>query len=120
MNQVTKQAFSVLGDRGIIRAADNHYCSECTQTYKSQADSFSLFDSAATVGVNKNALVPGLEVDGLEVDMGVIEETPNSLPVQPPVATQTDANADVRMMMVDGIVIGPNVCFYITLYININ
>jgi hypothetical protein len=106
LDQVTKQAFSILGDQDIIRAADNHHCSECTQTYKSQADSFSLFDSAATVGVDENALVPGLEVD-----MGVIEETPNSLPVQPPIATQTDANANVRMVVVDGIVIGPNVCF---------
>ena len=106
LDQVTKQVFSILGDRGIIRAADNHHCSECTQTYKSQVDSFSLFDSAATVGVDENALVPGLEVD-----MGVIEETPNSLPIQPSVATQTDANADVRMVVVDGIVIGPNVCF---------
>ncbi len=56
--------------------------------------------------MDENALVPGLEVD-----MGVIEETPNSLQFQPPVATQTDTNADVRMVVVDGIVIGPNVCF---------
>jgi hypothetical protein len=32
LDQVTKQAFSILGDRGIIRAADNHHCSECIQT----------------------------------------------------------------------------------------
>ena len=108
MDQVTKQAFSILGDRGIIRAADNHHCSECTQTYKPQADSFSLFDSAATVGVDKNALVPGLAVD-----MENIEDTPNSLPIQPPLATQSDANADVRMVVVDGIVVGPNVCSFI-------
>jgi len=107
LDQVTKQAFSILGDRGIIRAADNHHCSECTQTYKPQADSFSLFDSAATVGVDENALVPGLDVN-----MEHIEETPNSLPVQPPLATQSDTNADVRMVVVDGIVVGPSVCSF--------
>ena len=111
LDQVTKQAFSILGDRGIIRAADNHHCSECTQTYKPEADSFSLFDPAATVGMDENALVPGLEVD-----MGDIEETPNSPPIQPPVATQGGTNADVRMVVVDGIVVGPNVCCFIPCY----
>jgi hypothetical protein len=48
LDQVTKQVFSILGNQGIIRAADNHHCSECTQKYKPQADFFSLFDSAAT------------------------------------------------------------------------
>ncbi len=80
LDQVTKQVFSILGNRGIIRAADNHHCSECTQMYKPQTDSFSLFDSAATLGVDENALVPGLVVN--------MEDTPNSLPVQPPLATK--------------------------------
>jgi len=112
LDQVTKQAFSILGDRGVIRAADNHRCSECTQTYKAQADSFSQFDSAATVGVDENALVPILEVD-----MGDIEETPNSPPPEPSIATQSDTNADVRMVVVDGIVVGPNVCSSISCYL---
>ncbi|KAF8231619.1 hypothetical protein L208DRAFT_51059, partial [Tricholoma matsutake] len=113
LDQVTKQAFSILGDRGIIRAADNHCCSECTQTYKQWADSFSLFDPAATVGMDENGLVPELEVD-----VGDIEETPlNSLPTQLPIMTQSDGNADVRMVVVDGIVVGPNVClFYFILF----
>ncbi len=58
--------------------------------------------------MDKNALVPGLAVD-----MENIEDTPNSLPIQPPLATQSDANADVRMVVVDGIVVGPNVCSFI-------
>jgi hypothetical protein len=108
LDQVTKQAFSILGDRGIIRAADNHCCSECTQPYKQQADSFSLFDSAATVGMDENGLVPGLEVD-----VGDIEGTPlNSLPTQLSIVAQSDVNADVRMVVVDGIVVGPTVHFF--------
>jgi len=89
---VTKQVFSILDDRGIIRAVDNHHCSECTQTYKSQADSFSLFDSAATVGVDENAFQILYQFNLL-------------------LQFKTDANADVRMVVVDSIVIGPNVCF---------
>ena len=115
LDQVTKQAFSILGDRGVIRAADNHCCSECTQPYKAQADSFSLFDSAATVGVDENALVPVLEVDMDDIEE--IPNSPNSLPIEPPIATQSDTNADVRMVVVDGIVVGPNVCFFISCYI---
>ena len=61
--------------------------------------------------MDENALVPGLEVD-----MGDIEETPNSPPLQPSVATQSDTNADVRMVVVDGIVVGPNVCPFILCY----
>ncbi|KAF8236743.1 hypothetical protein L208DRAFT_1250643, partial [Tricholoma matsutake] len=34
LHQVTKQAFEILGEKGIIRAAENHHCSECTQKYK--------------------------------------------------------------------------------------
>jgi hypothetical protein len=58
--------------------------------------------------VDENALVLGLAVN-----MENIEDTPNSLPVQPPLATQSDANADVRMVVVNGIVVGPNVCSFI-------
>jgi hypothetical protein len=108
LDQITKQAFSILGDRGIIRAADNHCCSECTQTHRLQADSFSLFDPAATVGMDENDLVPELQVD-----VGDIEETPlNSFPTQMSTATQSNASADVRMVVVDGIVVGPSVHFF--------
>src|SRR3981189_1545787 len=38
IDEVTKEAFNVLGEDGIIRVADGHQCSECTQPYKAAAD----------------------------------------------------------------------------------
>src|ERR1700676_2878534 len=35
IEDVTKQAYSILGENGIICAADQHICKECTQPYKS-------------------------------------------------------------------------------------
>ena len=70
--------------------------------------------------MDENALVPGLEVDmgdiqeTSEVGMKNNEETPNSPAIQPSIASQSDTNADVRMVVVDGIVVGPNVCFFIS------
>jgi hypothetical protein len=34
IKEVTKEAFRILGENGIIQAADKHACSECTQVYK--------------------------------------------------------------------------------------
>jgi hypothetical protein len=105
--QVTKQAFSILGDKGIIRAADHHHCSECTQKYKAQTDQLSLYDPAATVGMDENTLVPRLEV---EVEDS--QDSSNLQSIQPPNTMQTSAddNADVRMIVLDGLVVGPSVC----------
>jgi hypothetical protein len=38
IDEVTKHAFSQLGENGIIRSAENHFCSECTYDYKPTAD----------------------------------------------------------------------------------
>ena len=36
INDVTRQAYSILGENGLICAADQHTCQECTQPYKKQ------------------------------------------------------------------------------------
>lgn len=66
INDVTREAFSVLGQRGIISASAGHSCSECTQPYRAAAN---------------------------EEDMNV-------------------DYADVKMHVVDGIVMGPTHCSY--------
>ena len=38
INEVTKEAFAALGKDGLIYAADNHTCSECTQPYRSSTN----------------------------------------------------------------------------------
>ncbi|KAG6824604.1 hypothetical protein H0H92_006366, partial [Tricholoma furcatifolium] len=59
--EVTKQAFELLGENGIIRSAENHSCPECTQPYKSRADRITGDDPAAVLGVDENRTVPALE-----------------------------------------------------------
>ncbi len=38
IHEVTKEAFAALGKNGLIYAADNHTCSECTQPYRPSAN----------------------------------------------------------------------------------
>jgi hypothetical protein len=38
IKEVTAEAFSLLGENGIIRAADKHSCEECTQIYRRAAE----------------------------------------------------------------------------------
>ena len=38
INDVTREAFSVLGQRGVISASVGHSCPECTQPYRAAAN----------------------------------------------------------------------------------
>ena len=68
ITEVTTQAFSILGEEGLIRAADKHVCNQCTQIYKSTSDA--VFNNpAAVVGVDENHEVPALaENVGVDVE----------------------------------------------------
>ena len=86
IDEVTKEAFAVLGNNGRITAADNHSRSECTHEYKATAD---------TIGTTQVAENAPQEMDetGSDSDMNVDK-------------------AMVTMCVVDGIVMGPTVCQY--------
>ncbi|KAF8870105.1 hypothetical protein BD779DRAFT_1456005, partial [Infundibulicybe gibba] len=49
INEVTTQAFSILGEGGRIRPADGHACSECTQPFSAVPDYIPQQDPAAMV-----------------------------------------------------------------------
>ena len=49
IDEVTTEAFTILGANGIVRVADGHTCSECTHEYKATADIIANPDSTATV-----------------------------------------------------------------------
>ncbi|KAF8232604.1 hypothetical protein L208DRAFT_1271305, partial [Tricholoma matsutake] len=54
IGEITKEAFSILGENGVIRAADQHACSECTHDYiATTADTTPTALSAAVVGVDE-------------------------------------------------------------------
>ncbi len=107
ITEVTTQAFELLGEQGIIRAADHHTCSECTQPYKKTSDTI-LDDPAAVIGVDENQTVPPLQG---------IDEVPD----QPRLSSVSMDNSDddmnvdqrnVTMVVLDGIVMGPTVNFF--------
>ena len=62
--EVTKHAFILLGE-GVIRSAEDHFCSECTHTFKQTAGD----DPAALIGVGENRNVPVLT--GEDADLAV-------------------------------------------------
>ena len=106
--EVTTQAFELLGEQGIIRAADQHTCSECTQPYKKTSDA--VFNNpAAVVGVDENQDIPLFEGNDDEV-------LPQPHPASPISIDDSDDGMDVdkkdvTMVVLDGIVIGPTVNF---------
>jgi len=54
-----KEAFLVLGENGVIRAADQHACSECTHDYiATTSDNTPTAHSAAVVGVDEDVEQP--------------------------------------------------------------
>ncbi|KAF8966836.1 hypothetical protein BDZ97DRAFT_1639961, partial [Flammula alnicola] len=77
INEVTKEAYSILGNTGILEDAKDHACSQCSQPYKANADSI----------VNTN----------------VAHADPNAMDVD---------YAPVKMVVLDGIVMGPVHCAY--------
>ncbi|KAF8235431.1 hypothetical protein L208DRAFT_1256942, partial [Tricholoma matsutake] len=80
IDEVTKEAFEVLGANGVIRVAGEHSCSECTQIYKATAD---VIPSPNTAAESSSASGD----DQMEVD-----------------------KAFVQLVVLDGIVTGPSVC----------
>ena len=109
IDEVTKEAFEILGENGIIRAADQHACDECTQPYKSAVDTFPNIDPAGIVGVDQNGTVPRL--------IGAVNEpvAQSSNQAELHLADENDMNIDhapVKMVVLDGIVMGPQHCAY--------
>jgi hypothetical protein len=115
INEVMKEAFEMLGQNGIIQAPDQHACSECTHKYKSTSDVIATDDPAALVGTDENTAVPALVVneDAGSIIQEQIQSTIGS--------TQTFRNDDdmdvdyspVKLVVVDGIIMGPNVSILI-------
>jgi CxC5 like cysteine cluster associated with KDZ transposases len=107
IDDVTRQAFSILGENGIIRAADQHACQECTQPFRRTAEIITGDDPAALVGIDENRNVPVLVGENAELAAEVAEQARED-------ALHADFSGDeemafndsyVTMAVVDGIVI---------------
>ena len=110
---MTKEAFELLGENGIIRAADKHACSECTQAYKRTADIITGDDPAAVAGNDENRVVPPLVGEDAELAINdAASARENALDQAATIADQ-DMDVDhapVKMVILDGLVTGPVVC----------
>ncbi len=125
INEVTKHAFNILGARGIIQSANDHECSECTHSYKATADTIEREDvrqdPAALLGVDEHRDVPvltGENANHAAQDTALARAT--SIATQEPEDVEmhnSDSSSDssedfapVKMVVLDGIVMGHTVC----------
>lgn len=91
IDQVVSEAFVILGGNGVIAAAGNHSCSECTQEYKQNVDIIPVAAAESADELMNDERVE--ELEGLEGPMNRI----------------ADDRPIVTMAVLDGIVMGPSV-----------
>lgn len=111
---LVKEAYNILGENGVIRSAENHFCSECTHVFKQTADVITEDDPAAVIGIDENRNVPVLT--GEDADLAVedaaqarynaqhdmdIDQSPSPVEESP-----------VNLVVLDGVVMGPTHCAY--------
>jgi hypothetical protein len=110
IKEVTKQAFSKLGENGVICSAKNHFCSECTHNYKATPDRITGDDPAAVLGIDVNHQVPVLEGEGAE--LAVQDTTRARFEAENAMVVDRSPFPDeepspVKMVVIDGVVMGP-------------
>ena len=99
---LTNHAYNSLDEKGGIRLSDGHACSECTQDYKATADyAPQNNDPAALLSVDNDEPVPALA--GGNPDILIV-------PIQVPNAGATTTQSPVKMVVINGIVMGPINC----------
>ena len=95
IDEVTEQAFSILGESGKIKAADQHACEECTHEYRGNVGIVSTHDQSAMVGMEDVALQDNDEASATGSE-GIADND----------------HAPVKMVVMDGIVMGHSHCAY--------
>jgi hypothetical protein len=111
--EVARNAFTILGDNGLIRAAHGHSCSECSQPHKSRPDFLTEDDPAAMVGLDEGQRVPVLvpvpEGQNTEQTAQNIQLIQQMEPIMNDNSMDVDNPENVNMIVLDGIVMGPTV-----------
>jgi len=104
IDEVTEAAFITLGNNGIMQSAENHSCAECSQPYQATSD----------IILNPNDPSAVLGVDD-PVAAAVAQSSSNN-----PTSQNSDSEMDVdiqnvTMIVVDGIVVGTKVFYFIVI-----
>ena len=104
IDEVTKEAFNILGENGLIRAANGHSCTQCTQKYKATSDINTNAGPTAVAGVHNVSSI---------VHSNPESSTSNVVPRED-VQTNDMENepAQVKLIVMDGIVMGPQHCSF--------
>ncbi|TDL17112.1 hypothetical protein BD410DRAFT_816582 [Rickenella mellea] len=105
IDQVTKQAFENLGENGVIRSAQNHFCSECTHPYKAAADQIIREDPAALLGPDTEMAVENNQNN---------EQNAQTAPIIDREPLRAEEGSPVKMVVLDEIVMGPTVDNFFT------
>jgi hypothetical protein len=95
-----------LGDNGVLISANDHECSECTHKYKEIADVIvdANDNAAGTVGMEEEERLLGVVEGQTEAEQHAAED---------------DETALVKMVVVDGIVMGHTVSTFNKVSINV-
>ena len=117
IEEVTQQAFKELGNGGVIEPGKEHSCSKCCQPYKDTADFMANEDPAAVRGADENSTVPvltgeyaNLSAQDTTRERQAAQLRANNLNNADPNAMDvSDDDADYSMIIMDGIVMGPQV-----------
>ena len=110
IEDLTRDAYAILGEQGGIRLADKHACSECTQEYKAVADWIpAANDAAAVLGVDENRDVPALNAD---VPRAETRDSPGPTEDDAMDVDVENKRGVVKMVVMDGIVMGPTHCAF--------
>jgi hypothetical protein len=115
LEEVTKQAYTELGENGIIRSADQHFCSECTHDFKQTADLITGDDPATDIGIDENHNVPVLT--GEDAHLAVQDaaqarlDADNAMDIDQSSSSSVE-ESPVKLVVLDGVVMGPTHCAY--------
>ena len=114
IEEVTKHAFLSLGEGGVIRSAEDHFCSECTHVYKRVADRITADDPAALIGVDENHPVPILT--GENAALAVQDAARARLNAETAMDVDRSSSpleeAPIKLVVLDGVVMGLTHCAY--------
>ena len=115
IKEVAGEAFSILGNAGIIEPAKEHECSKCSQPFKATAYFMINDDPAAVIGVDENSAVAALEGENAALSARQTDlecQAAQARANQINNAATNEMNVDYdncKMVVLDGIVFGPKV-----------
>ena len=107
IDEITKEAFLILGENRVIRAADQHACSECTHDYIGTT-----YDNTPTAG---SAAVVGVDEDVEQTHQQTTGSGSSHIGSRSTSTSEDGMDVDrvvVKMVVVDGLCFGPQHCAY--------